>query len=94
MYRSVKPLASRVVAKFSLEPSSKEQLRDYLQHHLGIAGVKKFLYEDSALIAIHSESRDFYRKANHLARGALIAAAQKTELVTEEHVRLASTELI
>jgi hypothetical protein len=35
-----------------------------------------------------------FRKANHLARGALIAAtAQQHTVVNAEHVRLASTEI-
>jgi hypothetical protein len=35
------------------------------------------------------------RKANHLARGALVAAAnEKCQTASAEHVRLAATELI
>jgi hypothetical protein len=35
------------------------------------------------------------RKANHLARGALIAAAKElSQIVTADHVRLAATEIL
>ena len=52
------------------------------------------LFDDTAVTAIHQGSGGIYRKANHLARGALIAAAlgqQKT--VNAEHVRLAASEI-
>jgi hypothetical protein len=46
-------------------------------------------------MAIHQGSGGILRKANMLARGALLAAAfKKSRMVTAEHVRLAATELI
>ena len=43
---------------------------------------------------IHQGSGGLFRKANHLARGALIAAtADKSGVVNAEHVRLAATEV-
>jgi general secretion pathway protein A len=65
-----------------------------LKHHLHLAGVETKLFEDAAIIAIHQGSGGLLRKANHLARGALIAAASNQSLaVTPEHVRLAATEI-
>jgi len=59
-----------------------------------VAGVKNNLFEDTAVTAIHQGSAGLLRQANHLARGALIAAAkQQSSSVAAEHVRLASTEL-
>lgn len=70
-------------------------MRDYLHHHLRLAGVRQGLFEEEAYLAIHQGSGGFYRKANHLARGALItAAAQKCQIVSPEHVRIAATELL
>ena len=78
-----------------LEPVSREEIESYLKHHLNIAGSKQFLHEESAITAIFQESKGLYRRINHLARGALIAAASKqAQLVNAEHVGLASTELI
>ncbi len=94
-FKTVKPLASRVVSKINLAPISKDEMTSYLQHHLAIAGVKTLLYEESAITAIHQDSGGLYRKANHLARGSLIAAASdKLNIVNENHVRLASMELL
>ena len=93
-YRSSAPLASRVIAKSHLQGLNREAMQQYLTHHLKVAGLKSNLFDDTALSAIHQGSGGLLRKANHLARGALIAAAKlKTTTVAAEHVRLASTEL-
>jgi type II secretory pathway predicted ATPase ExeA len=83
-----------VIAKSHLQGINRESMQQYLRHHLTVAGLKNNLFDDTAVSAIHQGSGGLLRKANHLARGALIAAAKlKTTTVTAEHVRLASTEL-
>jgi type II secretory pathway predicted ATPase ExeA len=94
MYQTSAPLASRVVARTHMEPVSRDTMSHYLLHHLAVAGVSSNLFEDGAVTAIHQGSGGIFRKANHLARGALIAAANhKSQTVGAEHVRLAATEL-
>jgi type II secretory pathway predicted ATPase ExeA len=94
MYRASAPLASRVVARTHLEGLDRKGMCHYIEHHLRLAGIKNNLFEDSALTAIHQGSGGLLRKANHLARGALIAAAaNKSMQVAAEHVRLAATEI-
>ena len=94
MYRASAPLASRVVARSHLEGLDRQGMHQYIEHHLKLAGIKNNLFEDSALTAIHQGSGGLLRKANHLARGALIAAAtSKSMQVGAEHVRLAATEI-
>jgi general secretion pathway protein A len=94
-YRSSLPLASRIVARSHLEGIDLEQMQLYLAHHLRIAGVKTQLFSEPAITAIQQGSAGLLRKANHLARGALIAAAnEKCQQVSAEHVRLAATELV
>ena len=93
-YRPAMPLASRVVARSHLEGVNRQQMKQYLLHHLAIAGVAHNLFDDAAITAIHQGSGGLFRKANHLARGALIVAAQqKSMTVSAEHVRLAATEI-
>jgi general secretion pathway protein A len=93
-YRNGLPLASRVVARSHLKGIDQKTMQEYLGHHLALAGVSQRLFDDAATTAIHQGSGGLYRKANHLARGALIAAAHhKAPLVTAEHVRVAATEL-
>lgn len=94
MYQTSLPLASRVVARTHMEPVSRADMNSYLVHHLAIAGVNTNVFDDGAITAIHQASGGIFRKANNLARGALIAAANaKSEIVDADHVRLASTEL-
>ncbi len=94
-YRSTAPLASRVVARTHLNTLNPEQMRVYLEHHMGVVGVKKQLFSDQAITAIYQGSGGVLRKANSLARGGLIAAAtEKEQVVSAEHIRLASTELL
>ena len=93
-YQTSHPLASRVVAKSHLEGADLQGMEKYLQHHLAIAGIDRMLFDPAAITAIHQGSGGLYRKANHLARGALIAAANdQSALVNAEHVRIASTEV-
>ncbi len=93
-YRNCLPLASRVVAKSHLKGSDQKTMEDYLLHHLKIAGVNRMLFDEAAVTAIHQGSGGLFRKANHLARGAIVAAARsESTAVTAEHVRLAATEL-
>lgn len=94
-YRSSLPLSSRIVARSHLEGIDLDQMQHYLAHHLAIAGVKTQLFSAQAITAVQQGSAGLLRKANHLARGALIAAAnEKCQLVSAEHVRLAATELV
>lgn len=94
LYRSSAPLASRVVTRSHLEGLDRQGMKNYMDHHLKLAGVKPGIFEDAAVTAVHQGSGGLLRKANHLARGALIAAAkQNQQVVNPEHIRLAATEI-
>lgn len=95
LYRTAVPLASRIVARSYLKAVDRERMEEYIAHHLQVAGVKHSPFEEQAITAIHQGSGGLFRKANHLARGALIAAgAEKSQTVTAEHVRTADSELL
>ncbi len=94
-YRSSLPLASRVVGKCHLQGVNQKGMETYISHHMAISGVKRELFEPAAIVAIHQGSGGLFRKANHLARGGLIIAAQKkSSMVSAEHIRIAATELL
>jgi type II secretory pathway predicted ATPase ExeA len=94
-YRDSRPLASRVVAKSHLQGVDLKGMETYLQHHLSLCGIDRMLFEKNAITAIQQGSGGLFRKANHLARGALIAAAvDQSQMVKAEHVRLAATEIL
>jgi len=95
MYHTSRPLASRVVGKTHLEGLNLKDMEGYLTHHLNIAGINEKLFTDQATLAILQGSGGLLRRANTIARGALMAAANDQEnLVSPEHVRLAATEII
>lgn len=94
MYITSRPLASRVIGRSHLEGLKQKDMEGYLKHHLEIAGIKEQLFSDEAILAIHQGSGGLLRRANLLAKGALISAArEKCMVVSAEHVRLASTEI-
>ena len=93
-YRSSQPLASRIVARSHLQATDLKGMNTYLEHHLKITGVERNLFDQNALTAIYQGSGGLFRKANHLARGSLIAAAANNKSMVEaEHVQLAATEV-
>ena len=93
-YRSSQPLASRIVARSHLQATTLDTMKIYLEHRLKIAGLEHNLFDQAALTAIHQGAGGLFRKANHLARGALIAAAAGSKSMVEvEHVQLAATEI-
>lgn len=94
-FRTSLPLASRVIAKTHLTSINQDQMFDYIKHHLQISGIKKMLFSDEAVTAIHQGSGGLLRRANSLARGGLVAATiEKEESVSADHIRIASSELI
>ena len=94
MYQTSMPLASRIVTRSHMEPVNRQEMEQYILHHLAITEVKTKLFEDTAITAVHQGSGGILRKANHLARGALVAAAKnQSRTVTADHVSLASTEI-
>jgi type II secretory pathway predicted ATPase ExeA len=94
MSASSRPLASRVLGRTHLEAIRKEVMAEYLIHHLKLAGCTKNIFSDDAIFAIHQGSGGLLRKANSLAKAAMLAAAmEESQTVTAEHVRLASTEI-
>ena len=91
-YRASSPLSSRVISRSHLEGLNLQGMKEYLNHHIRLAGID--IFTDQAITAIHQGSGGLLRKANHLARGALVAATAKKEMnVSAEHVRLAATEV-
>lgn len=95
MFHASRPLASRVIGRSHLEGLKLKDIAGYIKHHLEVAGIKEQLFAEEAVLAIHQGSGGLLRRANLLAKGALIAAAHEhCKVVSAEHVRVASTEII
>ena len=69
-------------------------MEEYLNHHIQLAGGTRNVFSEEAVFAVHQGSGGLLRKANFLAKTALLACVlDGTHTVSAEHVRLASTEL-
>lgn len=88
------PLAQRLVVRYHLSGLSREELPEYLQHRLELAGTQMELFEAPALESMFQATNGLPRKVNLLAHLALnIAALQKTEGVSADHIRSAVEEM-
>lgn len=95
LYHTSQPFASRIIGRTLLAGLVRDDIRAYLDHHLKLVGSSVEVPSDEAVTAIHQSSGGLLRRANALARGALLAAAkEKAPVVTAEHVRLATTEIL
>lgn len=94
LFHTSRPFASRIIGRTLLQGLRREDMNSYLTHHLAIVGGKPELLSEDAVTAIHQSSGGLLRRANALAKGALLAAANESSpQATAEHVRLASTEI-
>lgn len=94
MANAVRPLASRVLGRSHLEAIKKEVMEAYLNHHIRLAGSSSKIFSSEAVFAIHQGSGGLLRRANSLAKTALMASAMEgSHTISAEHVRIASTEL-
>ncbi len=95
LYHTSRPFASRVLGRSHLESLNRENMEGYLNHHLEVSGMNERLFCEEAVTAIHQGSGGLLRRANNLAKGGLLAAArEECHVVTAEHIRLASTEIL
>lgn len=87
------PLAQRVVMRYSINPLSKEEVRQYIEHHLKLAGANHPIFSAQAIEAIASRSRGFPRLINNLATNCLLfGCTKKLNLIDEEVVFTVASE--
>ncbi|CAO0822928.1 hypothetical protein DFAR_3380011 [Desulfarculales bacterium] len=77
LYRISLPLASRIVARSHLAGVSLPNMQTYLLHCLKFASAKQNLFSDPTATAIQQGAGGLFRRANHLVRSAIIAAAEE-----------------
>ena len=88
------PLAQRLVVRYHISGLSRDELPLYLQHRLQLAGSEITLFDHPALEAIYQATNGLPRKVNLLAHLALnIAALQKVQTVSAEHIQTAVEEM-
>ena len=70
----MRQLAQRIVARYHLEPLSRPEVRAYVSHRLGVAGVRHPLFPDAVLDRVHRLSRGTPRLINVICDRALLGA--------------------
>ncbi|MFW5980371.1 MAG: hypothetical protein ACOCQ2_03305 [Halanaerobiales bacterium] len=87
-------LAQRVVMKYHIVPLSKEGVKEYIEHHLKIAGSTHNIFTPGAIEAISSNSRGLPRLVNSLAINSLLIGCQiKADSMNDDIVLKASEEV-
>jgi len=85
-----RPLAQRMIMKYEIQPLTREEVSNYIDHHMKIAGAKMPIFTESAVEAIALRSQGWPRVINTLTINCLLFGSQlKKELIDEEVVRLA-----
>ncbi|GAA0496905.1 hypothetical protein GCM10008986_24830 [Salinibacillus aidingensis] len=88
-----RPLAQRLIMRYQMEALNKDEVSEYVAHHLKAAGAKMPIFTEPALEAIALHSQGWPRLINTLATNSLLLGYQmKKENIDEEVVRLAAEE--
>ena len=88
------PLAQRLVVRYHISGLTREELPQYLQHRLQIAGLEINLFDQPALEAIYQATNGLPRKVNLLAHLSMnVAALQQAKSVSAEHIQSAVEEI-
>ena len=86
-------LDQRVSLRYALTSMTKSETKEYIYHHVKLAGRTDTLFSDDAISLIHQVSRGLPRSVNNLSRQALIATyANQSAVVDEKSVRQAVSE--
>jgi general secretion pathway protein A len=87
-------LEQRIVLKHHMKPLERDELPNYIKHHLVMAGTELPLFAPEAEEAISQATNGLPRRVNRLCHYALIAAAaEKAKVVSARHVEAAVNEV-
>lgn len=90
----LRQLAQRITARYHLNALEKQEVQQYIQHRLLVAGAKRPLFSAAAMRRIAEFSRSIPRLINILANRSLLIAYTKERLqVTPAMVAQAAAEL-
>jgi len=86
-------LDQRIGMRYALPPMTSDETRDYIGHHIKLAGRTDTLFTADAITVIHTASRGYPRAVNNIAVHALTAAyARGNPVIDETAARAALTE--
>ena len=86
-------LDQRIVVRHHLPGLARDELADYLEHRLRLAGTEMALFSAPATEALYQATNGMPRKVNRIAHYALAAAIDQAQQANEEHLFRAIEEL-
>ncbi|MFC5542244.1 ExeA family protein, partial [Ureibacillus suwonensis] len=88
-----RPLNQRIIMRYQMGPLTKEEVGQYIEQRMKMAGAKIPIFTPAALEAIALQSQGWPRVINILATTCLLYGYQmKKEQIDEEIVRMAAEE--
>jgi general secretion pathway protein A len=90
----LRQLAQRVTARYHLGALQRNEIEEYVNYRLGVAGCKQALFSKQALHKLHTVTEGIPRKINVLADHALLAAYANSQVVVDaKMIKEASKEV-
>ena len=87
-------LEQRIVLKHHVGALERDEINEYITHHLKRAGTELPLFSPEAQEAVSQATQGLPRRINRLCHYALMAAAaSKAKTVGAEHVETAAAEV-
>lgn len=91
---ALRQLSQRITARYHLQPLSKSEVTEYVNHRVNFVGANRPLFESGALRLLHKLSGGIPRLVNiHCDRALLGAAVQGRSTVDRHTMDLASREV-
>lgn len=85
------PLSQRILLRYHMAGLTLEETRNYMLHHLKLAGRTDPLFEEATFEIAHQLSLGLPRRINNICLAALaVAMHNKSQTVTVDHVMQAS----
>ncbi|WP_248925534.1 hypothetical protein [Paenibacillus hamazuiensis] len=77
-----RPLAQRLLLSHQVEPLTKDEVKEYVVHHMNLAGAKNPIFMDAAMEALAVSTKGYPRLVNKLAVRALctVSSARRNRL--------------
>ncbi|MBD2844965.1 AAA family ATPase [Paenibacillus sp. IB182496] len=88
-----RPLAQRLLLCHQVDALSKEEVKGYVEHHMGLAGAKHPVFGEAAMEALAVCSKGYPRLINKLAvRALLLGFQRKAEQIDADIIRAVTLE--
>ncbi len=92
--KDLRQLAQRITSRFHLQPLSKTESQQYIQHRIAVSGGTKDLISNHASKLIYQQTEGIPRLINVLCdRALLVAFAAESRVVKPSHVKQAIAEI-